>query len=620
MLFAATAWMVSPRLTGAIGDGSPNGRERAWFTPRGFHRPEVDDRPSRHFSWSMEHAELRVPHIDRSRRYRVSLRMAAGRGPSTPPPPHFILSVDGVPALRGESSNEPRVFSVDTPVAGRSTLVVGIDLSNTFVPGPQDRRALGVVVDQVTIEPVDDGWRPTWRVALLAALATTVAAAVVAASGFAPPWTAVVGVLVGGAHVWLLALDGAFLGRYVERLLHIALGTGAIGASVALARHRWPAAGVRGWDVAVGLTVVAAGLKIAFFGHPNVALADSIFQVHRAQNVAAGQYFFTSITPRPYFEFPYAIALYVAAMPLWDWFPTELDRVRLLRGVSIAADALAGVAMYLALGRAWPGHRTAIAFVALWPFARSPLGALCTSNLTNLFGQGLFGTAMGLVAWMAAAGRANTAGLAGVAVLLTAAFLSHVSTVSVGIPLAGLTGVILALGGQGATRRLGIWLVAIVLAAAAVSYVVYYAHFHEVYRATLERVADRDGADDERSMAAPVVVKADRWQRLVRAEFGWPALVCAIAGAVWLARERRRPVAMVLAGWGLAWLIFSALGVVTPIEMRANLAAAPFVLALASYGLGTLAHQSRAGVVLASAAGMAIACDGFTRWLHCLTG
>ena len=112
----------------------------------------------------------------------------------------------------------------------------------------------------------------------------------------------------------------------------------------------------------MGLSAIAAALKIAFFTHPNVALADSIFQVHRAQNVVAGQYFFTSITPRPFFEFPYAIALYVTALPLWSWFPAELDRVRLLRGVAIVADSLVGVGMYFALRRAWPERGAALAF------------------------------------------------------------------------------------------------------------------------------------------------------------------------------------------------------------------------------------------------------------------
>ncbi len=54
--------------------------------------------------------------------------------------------------------------------------------------------------------------------------------------------------------------------------------------------------------------------------------------------------------------------------------------------------------------------------------------------------------------------------------------------------------------------------------------------------------------------------------------------------------------------------------------MRANLAAAPFVLAMASFAIGMLAARSVTGLAVAAIAGIAIASDGFTRWMHCLTG
>ena len=55
--------------------------------------------------------------------------------------------------------------------------------------------------------------------------------------------------------------------------------------------------------------------------HPLIVVGDGIFQVHRAQVVHGGQYYFTSVTPKPFFEFPYPVALYVFAQPFWSWFP-----------------------------------------------------------------------------------------------------------------------------------------------------------------------------------------------------------------------------------------------------------------------------------------------------------
>ena len=121
-------------------------------------------------------------------------------------------------------------------------------------------------------------------------------------------------------------------------------------------------------------------------------------------------------------------------------------------------------------------------------------------------------------------------------------------------------------------------------------------------------------------MAAPIAVKAERWQSMMRLEFGVPALIAAGVGAIWILRRPRNPALLVLGGWGLTWAGFAALGIATPVAMRANLAAAPFVLAMASFAIGMLAARSVTGLAVAAIAGIAIASDGFTRWMHCLTG
>ena len=63
-----------------------------------------------------------------------------------------------------------------------------------------------------------------------------------------------------------------------------------------------------------------------------------------------------------------------------------------------------------------------------------------------------------------------------------------------------------------------------------------------------------------------------------------------------MVRRRREPATIVLGAWGITWLGFAALGIATPVEMRANLAAAPFVLAAASLAIGVLAARSPAGL------------------------
>ena len=167
-----------------------------------------------------------------------------------------------------------------------------------------------------------------------------------ACCGFTAGRTLGVGLVAAGLHAWLLALDAAFLGEFVHRLLRIAIGAGVLGAMVGVLRWRLPpSTWAPEWPIAAGLSIALGGLKLAFFSHGAATIGDAVFQVHRAHYVLSGNYFFTSITPRPFFEFPYAIALYVTAMPFWSWFQGELAHVLLLRGLCIAADGLLGIAM-----------------------------------------------------------------------------------------------------------------------------------------------------------------------------------------------------------------------------------------------------------------------------------
>ena len=227
---------------------------------------------------------------------------------------------------------------------------------------------------------------------------------------------------------------------------------------------------------------------------------------------------------------------------------------------------------------------------------------------------------MGLVTWMAASGYRPVAAIAASVVVFSVAYLSHFSTLSVGVPLLTVVGALLAFGGAAETRRLAAWVLAIAVIAAATSYVLYYSHFHSVYRATADRVLSGEGAAESRSMTAPIAVKAERWLWTTRLEFGVPALLLAAVGGVWMLRRPRSPAIFVLAAWAVTWLGFSVLGVATPVEMRASLAAAPVMLAMASFAIGSMAGRSTGLAAVAVVAALAIACDGFTRWIHCLTG
>ena len=597
-------------LGGPIGDGSGAARTRGWLRTTGVHAPEYDASSGRQFSWTGSRARLVVAELDRTQAYQFTLRLNAGRGPALPPPPVVAISVDGGTALPAQTSNTSGDIDVSIPAGQAGRLVVAIDVPNTFVPGPGDTRTLGVIIERVTLTP-EKGFRPTWRVVATAAGASVALAAAALLCGLTFPWAIVAAVIVSSVLGVLLLVDGAFLGTTADAMLSIGVGALATGAVVSIARRLWPGT-ERGldWGLAAAVTLLAVALKLSLYVHPQASVGDGIFHAHRAQAVHAGNYYFTSITPRPFYEFPYPVALYVNALPFWRWFPTELDLLHLLRGIAIAADGLVGLALFLPLRR-WLGRPTAVAFLALWPFVPIPAQALTAANLTNVYGQGVFGLAMAVVLWMAVAGRATVAAIVALTALVALAFLSHFSTASVGVPVISAVVVVLVTAGMQSQRRVGLGIAVALLTAAAATYAAYYSHFHETYATTWGRIVAREGANEARSLAAPISVKAVRWWQETGLNFGWPLLALAVLGLVWLlTRHRRAAPTRVLLAWALVWTAFSVLGVVTPIEMRANLAAAPLVVALAAVALGAVGDRSAMWAAAALTLGAALVWRG----------
>jgi hypothetical protein len=601
------------------------GRAAGWYSTAGFFDTEIQADTDRQFTWTGQTARLRFPHLDRSQAYLLTLQVAAGRFEGVPPPPQLNLFIDSLPAGTAESSNAPRRIAVQIPRGLGDGAEVAIVASNTFVPGPDDSRALGVMIDDVRLTPAGGHFRPDWLVAARTGLAIMACVAGLILCGLRSRLAllAAAGVTVGFS--WLLLQDAAFIGTYVDRLLNISIGVALIGAIVAVARIRWPAPSMLPeWSIAVGLVLCASAVKLAFFTHPQVAFHDAGFQIHRAGYVHAGTYFFTSVTPSPGFEFPYAIALYVTALPFWRFFPSVLDLAALLRGLALGADALIGLALYAAARRQWNDRVTALLAAALWPFARASAQALGHANLTNLFGQGLFGVAMGLLAWSAARPRTSKWPVAAAGGVLVMAFLSHFGTLLVGVSILATVGMILIGFGGAHLRSLGVWVLIVTLAAAAVSYGVYYSHFNEIYRKTITRVISGADKQAKNSMVAPAGLKARRWitEDPFSNDYGLPGLplfVGASVGAVLLARTRRREgMTLLLAGWALVWVSFSALGIVSRVELRTNLAAAPMFVGLGAYALGTVALRSRTGAALATVGVLAVVWSGVQVWLSFL--
>lgn len=603
---------------GPVADGSWVGRTRAWFTTSGFYPAEEDKPSARHFSWTRRQFRITIPTLDRRRPHRLTLRVAAGR--PSPPLPEATLSVDGVVVGHTLVRNDSQVLAVHLPPASRSSAVVDVALSNDFVPGPGDARSLGLIVEDVALAPAPGSrFLVPHATTLRAAGALALYASAVTLAGAGIAWGAAAGAAAGLGHAWLLSIDGAFMGGFATRLVNVAWGVAASGLVIGLLAATVRRSQATGWATAAALVSVIAGLKLAVLIHPAALIGDSIFQAHRAEWVHAGRYFFTSLTPRPYFEFPYAIGLYITALPFWDYFPSTAERVVLLRGLSLVVDAGIGVALYLLAVRYWQNRAAGLAAAVLYPLLRLGTATLCTGNLTNMFAQAVFGLAMAVIVWRVGRPRPFAAAFAGAA-LLAYAFLSHFSTASIGGPL--VLAVALAMLGARLPeeRRAAAWMVAALVLASAFSYGIYYSRFHDVYRQTATRVAAREGAAEERSMVRPPARKAADHARATRESFGLPLLALAAVGGLLLAFERRRdPLTLAMGGWLAAIAGFALLGILTPVEMRVNLAVQPPLAALAAYAIGVSATRlGRTGVVVAVGLAALPVAHGAMSWRACL--
>jgi hypothetical protein len=608
---------------GPLHGGGWTSRSRAWLTSRGFHGTEFSADGERPYNWTGASARLQVSNLDRSKPYRLVFSLEAPR-PAEAGRPEITWAIDGVAAGRHVMNSDTDVLAVRLPTSDRTRVVVTMTFGPTFNPGPSDDRELGVVVRSLSLEPEQGNWWPTRNVVLRVAAAVIFVVAGVLLCGVpaVPGWLVVV--LTPLAFVWLTLQDGAFLGDYAATLLRVAMGTAAVGVGVAVLRTRWPAPfGLPHWASAVGLVLAANAIKLAFFSHPLATIGDGIFQVHRSELVQNGTYFFTSITPRPFFEFPYAIALFVTAMPFWSWFTDAGDHVWLLRTISLVADALVGVALYAVAARSWRQPRTAVLLAGLWPFARAPLEALCNANLPNVFGQGLFGLAMAGLVWASTSRPPAVLAFVTGTIILAAAFLSHFSTFSVGVPIVGVLALAFVAGGGAEGRRRGLWMAVAGLLAVALAYGVYYRHFGEVYRATIDRVFSEAVVEAPGSaIAATPATKFQRWISGTSDDYGLPGAplgVMAAAGLVLLARERRRDAfTRALLAWLVVWVGFTALGILTAVQMRVNLAAAPVFVCLGAYALAAWSDRGTTGRLLALAATLAIVWSGVSLWFMCI--
>lgn len=530
------------------------------------------------FAWTTPTATVTLAGLDRRVAWRCVVRLRGARAADVPQPV-VTLGVDGISRAQVTGTNAYEDIDVAVPVSERPGLVLTLASSPTFVPGPRDRRELGVQVDQVTCRPDGGGVLPS-RQALSAAATAGGAFAMLFAVLGAPLWIVVVGTFaMGAAQAVALGTGAAMYVPYLGRVP--ALAAAPVAAALAasgliasrLGRPASPAA-----RFVLAYSAAALYLLLLALLHPSKALVDAVFHAHRLEWVHGGRYFFTQPMPDGV-AFPYAIALYVVSSP---WMAFTRDHVALLRIVVCAAHVVAGALLYAPVARLWNDRLAGAAAVVLWSLVPQWFVVVGNANLTNAFGQSV-ATATLLSAALLPLGRRDLPQALLLFVLASTAFLSHVSTFPLlAAAMMAVAGCYWWRGGR-PLRAPSAWIATIAVGAAIFSVAAYYGQFGEVYR-SLDRVRGRtapaaaapapaegsqtsSGAVVRGGPTPPMPMRAATAAAVGLRAVGWPVVLLAVLGA-WRLRGGRDRLTLTLLAWFATCAAFLAFGVLAPVEDR----------------------------------------------------
>jgi hypothetical protein len=549
----------------------------------GVYGVERDNATGLTFAWMGDDAMVRLPGLDRRVDWTLRLRLRGGRTLPAVNPTITILT-DGVPVTTRPTGAEFMDIEVLVPKRPeRRGLALGLRCSATFVPGPGDPRRLGVMLDRLSMTPSGIPLVP--RPALDgAALSSAAMGAAIALLGVTPGSAMGAAVLLGATDAAVMTRNFGPFTDYPSVVAALAAWIAVLMIALSILVHSLRRQPLRNTArFAAAFTTSALFLKLLVLLHPNMTVGDTMFHAHKLQGVLAGNLYFTSVAPGGY-TFPYPPGLYVFASMFAGIVRRGAGDMALLRIVCTSADAVAGLLLYPLIVRNWGNRLAGATAVAMFHLMPLSFGVLATGNMSNSFAQSAAVAALVVMAWpFTARGRWPGATLLVAAFLV--AFLSHTGTLATLFASAVLIAALYLLCGGPAEGKAGLVIAIAAAAAASLAVVVYYGHFMPTYRTEFARIG-HEMATGARDAGGRTV--GDRL-RLVPYSLGIyigvPVLLFACLGAlVRLLQNTADRLTLALGGWLLACLLFLALGVLTPVDMRYYLASLPAVAIVAGSG------------------------------------
>lgn len=593
------------------------------------------------FSWTTGELVVTLTELDRRVPWTCDIDLRGGRSdPSTLP--DVIASVDGSPGATFRATNEYQRFEFTIPSAQRRGAHLRLNISNTFQPGPTDLRRLGVQIARWTCATTDDaGAVPSWSVTLNAGAAGAIFGAGFGLLG-APPLATVIGSgLIGAAQSVLLAHTVGSFAPFAARLPAAAFWLTGFMVVPVVACQRLLRRGLSpATRFVVAFSTGSLYVKLLALMHPSMPVGDSVFHAHRFEWVLDGRYLFAQPLEGSV-AFPYAIALYVVAAP---FARLTKDHASLLRGVVLVCEAAAPMLLYAAVAARWRDRFAGAVALVLFTLVPVSYWVIHDSNLTNAFGR-----SVALAAVMTAALGSDQrnavwrgAALAGLA---ATAMLSHVSLFAlVATTLMAIALVFWWQGDRDTARAAPVVMLGVV-AGLALAVGLYYIHFTDAYLQVLNSLGTPAPA---LSAAASPVAAATSDVGVTSAGFvqitatrvadaaaltvqavGWPILALALVG-VWRAWvDGLDRVLLVAVGLAIAYAVFVAVAVLTPVDPenqrfagqfvgRVVYATCPAAVLVASRGFTWSWRHGGVARVAAAAVGVAAFSVGARAWFGLL--
>ena len=550
---------------------------------------ERDDRTELTFAWTGPDMTIRLPGLDRSREWTMDVRARAARAdPATNPILTFYADGLRIDAQPSTSAFETiRVVIPARPQRPRGA-IVRMEVSTTVVPGPNDARALGVMIDEVKIAPAGIGWPPLDVVtsAALGAAALTGAIGLIASA----PATAGAALVVSTGQAALLARGFAPYTSYPATAAQAALWIAAGVALISLWVRRTGAPSLAAGRFVIAFSAAALFLKLLVLLHPQMPVGDAMFHAHRFQGVLAGNLYFTSIAPGNY-TFPYPPGFYLFAAAFARSVARGAADMTLLRIVALTVDVVAGATLYIAVRRIWNDAWAGAVAVVVYQMMPLQFRIFTVGNLTNAFAQSTSVFAFAILA----ASRMDSIRTWNVALLtlvLALAFMSHTSTFPLLFGTCVFVAALLRFKGDAALRRVSSAVVVATLLATTLAIGLYYAHFGETYRAEFSRIRTETVSAAPDAGGRDLATRARSVPRYLASYLGVGALMLATVGSWDLFRRGARDrLTLTTAGWALSCLVFLVIGILTPVDMRYYLASIPAIAVAGAAGASALWRQ-----------------------------